>query len=177
MKTYAAVLTATLAIAAAVAPAPANAAGTLYIAGNATADCKGSSGPSAMAFYFPSQYMENTTGGTQYITCHYPAISDFTQPYTTNGTTGYSLTMRLRNMQGVPADFTCVAEVGYEGMTASNFTTVVKTVTVGASTWANMGFSNAELPIKGGGSYLAINCAIPAGGRVSWIDVMQPKNF
>lgn len=166
-----------LTLGAAVSPQTAVAAGSLYYTGNAGADCQGASGFSGQAFYFAPQYVQNTTNAGNYIVCSYPLLSDPTLAYVADGTTGLQVTIGIRNTTGASAQTTCVAQLGYDGQSASLTSLSSKNGTLPANAAGELQYGTTDLPIRGNDASLAISCLVPGGGVVSYIDVIQPKNF
>lgn len=177
MKIVPGLMAAALTLALAAVPQTTSAAGTLYYSGNAGADCQGSSGFGAQYFYFSNQYVENTTASGQYIVCSFGVSRDNSQPYTVDGTTGFELSMRVFNPTGSTARTTCSIVVGYDGISAGSQAVSTKFVDVAAGASGSLYFPTADLPIRSQYSHMVVNCLVPAGGRIAWMDVYQPKNF
>ncbi|WP_460832576.1 hypothetical protein [Lysobacter humi (ex Lee et al. 2017)] len=166
-----------LTLGAAVSPQTAVAAGSLWYTGNAGADCQPSSGRSGETFYFAPQYVQNTVTTGNYIVCSFPLLSDPSLPYTADGTTGLQVAIGIRNTAATNAQTTCVAQLGYDGQSASLTSISSKSGTLAANTGGELLYGTTDLPIRSNDASLSVNCLVPGGGVVSYIDVVQPKNF
>lgn len=153
-----------------VLPSPATSAVRMNIAGpNA---CKSASGFGTNAFYYDSQYVQNTTNTTQYLTCHIPEINPGT------ARSAEDVQVLLRNPTGATITFTCALQAGYS---VNGVNTSVFTINVPANDVAVLSAGPASTPaLPTRTSQYApytMSCAVPGQGRIDAITVGYPETF
>lgn len=136
--------------------------------------CKAASGPGADVFYFDADYVQNTSGAVQYLTCTIPDIDG----NSTGGTEPNEILLHFDNPTGAAMTFTCVI-ISRHGGSPSNAVVLNVEAAANANHVTAAAFSGFEplVPSRNQNAYYALSCAIPSQGKMVSIETIWPGNL
>ncbi|GAB2516327.1 hypothetical protein [Lysobacter humi (ex Lee et al. 2017)] len=142
----------------------------------ASSICKAAFGAGASVFYFDAEFAQNTSTGTQYLSCSVDDIHD-----TTSVQSPTNLNLHFQNPNASAATVTCVVVLTHPGLSRSvaSYTINVPANTGSAHSFSDIGpGSTPALPARTESlDMYTMSCAIPAGVKFNNISVQSPRNM